>query len=268
MNLLIRIASALVLLPIALFCIHHGGFAMVALIAVAITIALAEAFRMVIEDALERRILSLLGMVMLAGLGAGIIDTRQFPLSLGLIAMVIALQAVLLILRPRELETIPARWAAASFLPLYVGLPLLLALSLRIHSGPDLIYLCLAATFANDTLAYFTGKSLGKHPLHPRVSPKKTWEGLIGGIVGSIIASFLIWHFLQIEAGWVAILGYGLVMGCLTPMGDLAESLLKRSAGVKDSGRLIPGHGGVLDRIDALLFGFPITYLFALLILR
>ncbi len=267
MNLLIRIASALVLLPIALYCIHRGGFAIVGLIAVAIALALAEAFRMVIDDALERRVLSILGMVMLAGLGAGILDHRQLPLSLGLVAGVISLQAVMLILRPRELETIPSRWAAATFLPLYVGLPLLLAVSLRLHSGPDLIYLCLASTFANDTLAYFTGKSLGKHPLHPRVSPKKTWEGLIGGIVGSVIASFLIWHFLQIDVSWAGILAYGLVMGCLTPMGDLAESLLKRAAGVKDSGRLIPGHGGVLDRIDALLFGFPVTYLFALLVL-
>jgi len=241
---------------------------MVALIAVAIAIALAEAFRMVIDDPLERRILSLLGMVMVAGLGAGIIDTRQFPLSLGLISLVIPLQAALLILRPRELETIPARWAAASFLPLYVGLPLLLALSLRIHSGPDLVYLCLVSTFANDTLAYFTGKSLGKHKLHPRVSPKKTWEGLFGGILGSVAGSLLLWHFLNLDTSWGAILAYGLIMGVMTPMGDLAESLLKRAAGVKDSGRVIPGHGGVLDRIDALLFGFPITYLFALLVLR
>ena len=268
MNLVIRIASALVLLPIALYCIHRGGYATTGLIAVAIAIALSEAFRMVIDDALERRLLSILGMVMLASLGAGILDGRQLPLSLGFLAIVMILQAVVLILRPRELETIPMRWAAGIFLPLYIGLPLLLALSLRIHSGPDLIYLCLASTFANDTLAYFTGKSLGRHKLHPRVSPKKTWEGLIGGVFGSILASFAIWHWLNLSAPWTAILVYGLVMGLLTPMGDLAESLLKRAAGVKDSSRLIPGHGGVLDRIDALLFGFPITYMFALLVLR
>ncbi|HBU48264.1 MAG TPA: phosphatidate cytidylyltransferase [Myxococcales bacterium] len=268
MNLLVRIASALVLLPIALYCIHKGGWAMIGLIAVAISIALGEAFRMVFDDALEQRVLSLLGMVMLAGLGAGILDSRQLPMSLGLMAMVVIAQAVLLILRPRTIETIPARWSAACFLPLYVGLPLLLAMSMRVHSGPDLIYLCLAVTFTNDTFAYFVGKNLGKHKLHPRVSPKKTWEGLAGGVIGSLIASFIIWHWLDLKAPWTALLAYGLTMGVLTPMGDLAESLLKRAADVKDSGRIIPGHGGVLDRIDALLFGFPITYMFALLVLR
>lgn len=266
MNLILRIASALVLLPIALWCIHRGGLAMMVLIAVAIVLALSEAFRMIIDDALERRLLSLLAVAQLAGLGAGIMDAKSVGLAFGVLSVVIGLQGVVLILRPGEIDTIPRRWATAVFLPLYVGLPLLLALALRQDSGPALIYLCLASTFCNDTFAYFAGKSLGRHPLHPRVSPKKTWEGFIGGVIGSLVASLLIWKLMDLDVSLGAIITYALLMGVFTPMGDLAESLLKRASGLKDSGNLIPGHGGVLDRIDALLFGFPLTYLFALLV--
>ena len=130
-------------------------------------------------------------------------------------------------------------------------------------TGSRFIYLCMAATWSNDTLAYFTGRTFGKHPLHPVVSPKKTWEGFAGGAVGSVVAAYACHATFLPELGATEAIIYGLIMAPLVPLGDLAESLLKRSAGIKDSGSIIPGHGGLLDRIDALLFAVPWTYMVA-----
>ncbi|HEY6106973.1 MAG TPA: phosphatidate cytidylyltransferase, partial [Anaeromyxobacteraceae bacterium] len=122
--------------------------------------------------------------------------------------------------------------------------------------------------WANDTFAYFAGSLFGRHRLLERVSPQKTWEGFAGGALGSVAGALAVralllgpvplWAALAVAAG-------GAVLG---PLGDLAESMLKRAAGVKDSGRLIPGHGGLLDRIDALLFVAPWVYAFAILLER
>ncbi|HRZ76081.1 MAG TPA: phosphatidate cytidylyltransferase, partial [Bacteroidales bacterium] len=115
-----------------------------------------------------------------------------------------------------------------------------------------------------DSFAYLTGKLLGKHPLAPRISPKKTWEGFAGGLLFVILAAVL-WHNWHPGPGLVAWLLLALVAGIAGTLGDLFESSLKRSAGVKDSGTLIPGHGGVLDRFDSILFAAPPALLILLL---
>lgn len=132
-----------------------------------------------------------------------------------------------------------------------------------LDQGVFWIFILAGCTFSADTSAYFVGHWIGKHKLAPRVSPGKTIEGLVGGIVGSIAAAFIckliFWHaFLNRD---VIILGA--LIGLIGPLGDLSESLIKRGVGVKDSGNLIPGHGGLLDRLDAVFFTAPLVYYYA-----
>jgi phosphatidate cytidylyltransferase len=147
--------------------------------------------------------------------------------------------------------------------PLYVVLPLSLLVVIDRFPGGNLwIFFLLAAVFANDTGAFYVGRSLGKRKLHPSVSPGKTWEGTVGGWLAAVLAAWIWcalsglypfdWAMAALAAG-VAVLGQ---------IGDLAESMLKRSYGVKDSGGILPGHGGILDRIDGLLFAIPLLYVF------
>ncbi len=112
-----------------------------------------------------------------------------------------------------------------------------------------------------DTCAYYTGRAFGKTPLAPSVSPKKTWEGAAGGAVGAVAAAlaFSLWLVPSVPVG--AMVALGVVAGVVSPLGDLAESRMKRAAGVKDSGHVLPGHGGLLDRLDALLVAAPLAYL-------
>ncbi len=119
----------------------------------------------------------------------------------------------------------------------------------------------LLGTAACDTGAYFTGSLFGRHKLIPHISPGKTWEGLAGGLLGSVVAALALSGLLGLNV--LAAVGLGLVVCAAAVSGDLCESLLKRAAGVKDSGHLIPGHGGVLDRVDSILFVLPAIYWFA-----
>jgi phosphatidate cytidylyltransferase len=133
---------------------------------------------------------------------------------------------------------------------------------LRVQGGTAWVVLAFAVTWANDTFAYFAGMLFGKHQLYQKVSPKKTWEGFAGGAVGSVLGALVIRATLlqELSVPHAVLLGAGAAV--LGPLGDFTESLLKRAAGVKDSGKVIPGHGGLLDRIDALLFVVPWVYLF------
>ncbi|MFB3853242.1 MAG: phosphatidate cytidylyltransferase [Vicinamibacterales bacterium] len=150
---------------------------------------------------------------------------------------------------------------SAAFAMAYVGLPL--GCLVRIHrlDGPGAVLALLLTVAASDTAQYYTGRLLGRHKLSPAISPNKTVEGAIGGLTFGTLAMVLLGAWWRPEAGALGMAGLGLVAVSLGILGDLFESLLKRSAGVKDSSNLIPGHGGVLDRIDALLFAAPCYYL-------
>jgi phosphatidate cytidylyltransferase len=117
----------------------------------------------------------------------------------------------------------------------------------------------LLLVWTNDTMAYFTGRMLGKHKLFPSISPGKTWEGFIGGVVFSIVAAFLLSkYFINYSlTDWIII---ALIMSVIGTLGDLFESMIKRNLGVKDSGSLMPGHGGLLDRFDAFIFSIPFVF--------
>lgn len=160
--------------------------------------------------------------------------------------------------------------------PLYAGLPLAFAWFLRHHpaadwsapgwAGTGLLLLPVVSTWMGDTTAYFGGRAFGKHKLLPKVSPAKTIEGAVCGLAGSIGASLVFAGLLFAYLGGEETLGLGsaallgFAIGVVAQIGDLAESLLKREAGVKDSGTILSGHGGVLDRFDALFFTLPLTW--------
>ncbi len=129
--------------------------------------------------------------------------------------------------------------------------------------------LALLTVWAADSAAYFVGMAWGRHRMAPRLSPKKSWEGFFGGLAGGLLAG-VVWSALARSQGWLPPgfslawgAGVGLSLALLTPLGDLGQSLMKRQAGVKDSGRLLPGHGGVFDRIDSWLWAGPLVYWFA-----
>jgi phosphatidate cytidylyltransferase len=161
---------------------------------------------------------------------------------------------------------------------LYVGgglafVPLLRSAAPALHGadvGPALamsfVLLPLLATWVGDSAAYFVGRGLGRHKLAPHASPGKTVEGALAGLAGSAaagaaVASWALADLPAVPSPALAGVWMGAVLGAVGQIGDLAESILKREAGVKDSGRILPGHGGVLDRVDALLLAFPTTWL-------
>ena len=150
---------------------------------------------------------------------------------------------------------------------IYLALPAacLTKLSLIDFDGPyrsAQLYFCLATILMGDTGAYFIGTRFGKHKLIPKVSPKKSVEGSIGGLIFSGLTAFLLNYFFELPfPAWYAIL-MGICMGIAGQIGDLLESAFKRAGGYKDSGNLLPGHGGFLDRIDSLILGIPVAFLF------
>jgi len=136
----------------------------------------------------------------------------------------------------------------------------------RLVDGPWILLFLFVATWAVDTGGYFAGKSLGRHKMSPLVSPNKTWEGLAGGFVMCVLALAALSNWVPVVRAWglgpVALALLALLFTLGGQAGDLVESLMKRSLDVKDSGSVLPGHGGMLDRIDSLLFNAPLLYLF------
>jgi phosphatidate cytidylyltransferase len=170
----------------------------------------------------------------------------------------------------RPVEQMMADVATSIFCLLYIGFTLISLPALREQTnGPSLVAFLLCAVWAGDTVALYVGRAWGRHKMAPSLSPNKTWEGTLGSLAGSLLATGVLLGLARLLAAkWdSAILSYpedvwywlGLaaLVNVAAQVGDLAESALKRSAGVKDSGSLLPGHGGVLDRIDALLVAAP-----------
>lgn len=152
--------------------------------------------------------------------------------------------------------------AIAAFAPLYIGLPLGLLAATRWTLGREAALLLILTVAASDTFQYYSGRTFGRHLLAPAVSPKKTVEGAIGGFVGAALSVAVIGHWWLPQLGLPARIALGLAVAAVGIVGDLFESLLKRSVNMKDASAIIPGHGGILDRIDALLFAAPIYYVF------
>src|SRR5262245_32092579 len=159
-------------------------------------------------------------------------------------------------------KNVLGRAAASVFPMLYIGVPLGTIMAVRTLQGPQAVFLLLLTIMVSDTAQYYCGRAFGRRPLAPAISPKKTIEGAVGGFLfGALLMSVAgEWWLPSVPVALRALLGVTMV--ALGIAGDLFESMIKRSAGVKDSSALIPGHGGVLDRIDALLFAAPVYYVF------
>jgi phosphatidate cytidylyltransferase len=167
--------------------------------------------------------------------------------------------------RFRDIPTVAARFAGTVAGIVYAGFLTTFLAMLKLEGGGDAVVLVLVVAWIADTGGYFAGRFLGKTKLYEAVSPKKTWAGAWGGLAGSLVGTAVLKLVSAHWLSWLDVFAIAIPGGILGQMGDLAESLIKRSVGVKDSGSLLPGHGGLLDRIDAVLFIAPYTYAYLVL---
>jgi phosphatidate cytidylyltransferase len=253
-----RVLSALVLLPVVIGTIWFlPPVATLVLAAVAAVLAFVEyaAIAAALETHVPRALTgaAVLAACVAAGFGG---DATA--------AVLMAAMIVLGALAVGSGQPGPAvlRDSAAAMLPLlYIGLPLGALAAVRVSGGREAVLLLLAVIVVSDSAQYYTGRAFGRRPLAPTISPKKTLEGAIGGMVFGTLAMAAGGQRVFQSPIWMLAL-LGATISLLGIVGDLFESLLKRSAGVKDSSNLIPGHGGVLDRIDSWLFTAPVYYVF------
>lgn len=264
-NLSVRLITVAIAGPLLLGLLFYGpvwGWAL--LVVAASGLAGHELLGMTHRgDAVARGLGVLLVMLMATAVYLG---TEQ-PLALLGATLVVPIVAALLPLwRLGELSTAAFRMVAGIAAPFYVGGLVATVALLRKDLGdlgPHFVFLTLTIAWMGDTGGYTFGRLFGKHKLYEAVSPKKTREGFLGSVLfaagATVVASLTYLPALPLAHGLVL----GLVGGALGQCGDLAESLLKRSTGVKDSGALLPGHGGILDRIDALMVVAPLVYLYA-----
>ena len=179
----------------------------------------------------------------------------------------IPIAAITLFKFPKELYF---EYGKLIFTVVYLALPFGFALGLPKFSTlePEKtftleVFMLFVLIWSSDTFAYLTGKFFGKHKMAPKISPKKTWEGFAGGVVLTLVLGFFVeQYFPELRGNWMIV---GLLVSIFAPLGDLVESQLKRSFAVKDSGNIIPGHGGVLDRLDSFIICAPVVYLYFIL---
>ncbi|MCB2125205.1 MAG: phosphatidate cytidylyltransferase [Polyangiales bacterium] len=260
----LRFASALPLIPVILWLLFYGprwGFHAFAFLAIAIVARELMAMTMP-----GQTVLIGIGTLATLGFAATVVfaPAYLFPavLGLGMVALVASL------LRPEPIETAGARTGWLFGGPIYIG-GLLVTVDL-LHGlpfGARWVVLAMMLAFLSDTAAYFAGRAFGKHKLYEKLSPKKTIEGSLGGLVGAVGGAFFALYVMKLPIPVPHAVALGVVAGGLGQAGDLLESLLKRSAGVKDSGNILPGHGGLLDRVDALMFTAATTWAYAVYVL-
>lgn len=290
-NNLLRILTGLIGIPIVVGLAYLGGWAFLALVAVMALMAQHEVYHLLKAAGLAPRVT--LGLV----LGALVLLHQMVPAAL---AAAIAVLVLAIAFSPFDRATStngdtgrpelavaaggPQSMAATVFGVIYPTA--LLGFLAEIRGGGDasvgtaseagafavtsvtdgqafaLTIAVLILVWTTDTLAYFVGRSLGKRPLAPSVSPKKTWEGTIGGALSAIVAGIILKLTLLPFLGWPHVVVVALLCGSLGQLGDLAESKMKRAVGIKDSGALLPGHGGMLDRFDSMIVVAPSVYLY------
>ena len=275
-----RWLTALIAIPIVLLFVWFGGwwaFTATALVAIIITY---ELHNMMLHSGYRPLIPVSLGLSVLLLLAA------MFPPQ-QLLILEIGFGAALLISFPwlffrKKLDGAVVDWSLTLALAMYIGFPLSYFLLLRgydasvwrgfssgmwvyLPRGVWWLLMVLLGVWGFDAAAFFTGRAFGRHKLAPRISPGKTWEGVFGGFVLSIVAGLLL-TVQPLGVPWYLAIVLGILVGIAAVLGDLAESLIKRQTHVKDSGQFMPGHGGLLDRVDSLLFAVIVVYFFALLV--
>jgi phosphatidate cytidylyltransferase len=264
-----RVLTALVLIPVVLVVVFLGKPWLVTLFTAAAA-ALAAWEYLGLATASGARPPRIVVVVAIGALFAG---NYQYPDLTAYAFGALSLGLLVYCTFRSPIERVMTDASASVFCLFYIGLTLLALPALREYpNGPTLVTFLLCVVWAGDIVALYVGRSLGRHKLAPRISPNKTWEGAAGSMLGSLAAAgglMALEHLLTVRFDSVKLsfpdeVWYWLVMAVVVniaaQVGDLAESALKRSAGVKDSGTLLPGHGGILDRIDALLLAAPVLW--------
>jgi phosphatidate cytidylyltransferase len=282
-----RVATAAVLIPFVVGLVLWGSTAMVALgIGLVTLLALFEYFAL--GEAIGHRAYrfwTATSALVLVYVQWRAVYTPSYALPGGLTAyrntewfavgipsieaalflFVLGIAAITLFTKRPLVEALPAVGISCSGLIL-IAFPL--SYAIRLHGagrqGPVLLLFALVITWVGDTAAYFVGRSIGKYKLAPHLSPKKTWEGTVASFVGSLIVALIVVRYMTVPLPHL--LGMAAAGNVAGQVGDLLESAYKRSAGIKDSGSLLPGHGGVLDRIDALILAIPVVWYYWILI--
>jgi phosphatidate cytidylyltransferase len=250
-----RVLSAIVLIPIVAWVVYAGGWWFFGTLAVAGTLAGLEFYQMMRRGKFQPA--PAIGLLLLLLL---LLDAHEPAWGLGRPA--IALLTILAFVWHlfQKDDTVPtASWALTIMGGLYLGWFLSHFVLLRARpDGRSWTIVAFLSTWLSDTGAYFIGLAIGRHKLWPRISPKKTWEGAIGGFVTGVLGTMLVARLVGLPVRHGAAIGA--LIPIVTPFGDLAISMMKRQVDVKDSGDLIPGHGGMLDRVDSLLFSAVVVY--------
>jgi phosphatidate cytidylyltransferase len=271
-ELLKRILFAIIAAPAAIFIVYLGGPSLVALIGLISGLAAWEFYRLTRSTGAEPFEASgiLLAALLPIALYARELGLTRLPVTA---ASVIAISLLAGAIWSRSVGRKPVLTVALTvFGVIYAG-QLAYLYGLRYHpytvgavAGAALVTLPLLVTWATDVGAFVVGRTIGKSLLVPAISPKKTWAGAVGGLVTATVVAvlyviYVLRPFANLTMAPSAMVAFGAITSIAAQVGDIAESLLKREAGVKDSSSLIPGHGGVLDRFDSLLFALPVSYL-------
>ena len=294
MHLLKRILTALVLIPIVLLLVLWAPVSVVALVAALVALLAVQEFLKLAEAYGIRPFrwptyLFVAAFFLFLALNPGnakpLLSTAIFIYTVGFAAAIAPFVFLTIGMRQVNLSAALPAAMVSVFAFGYIALPLGLLVQLREQwSGAFLLLYLLLVVWAGDIFAYFVGKSLGRHLMSPRISPKKTWEGALASLLASLVVGMLLYnyalpistallnaHLIQVRDGFFALqkpplwptLLLSAAINIAAQLGDLVESLIKRGADVKDSGTILPGHGGMLDRIDALLFAAPVLWYYA-----
>ena len=259
-----RIASAVIAIPLLFLVVWVGASWFSALVALAAALGALELCAMARRWG-DRPLVAAAVIWSAALVVAAHLMVREEPTTtnaLPALSIAVGVALILLLWLPRRGTGLSA-WVVTASVALYTGgiffhAPLLRALD----QGREWVLLLLLVTFAADTCALLVGRAVGKHPLAPSISPSKSWEGALGGGMGALAASVAALYVLGLEAALWEALALGALIGTTGQLGDLFVSRLKRIAGVKDSGWLVPGHGGLLDRMDSIAFNLVVVYYF------
>ena len=270
-NLIVRTLSGAVLLGVVLAAAFLGKYAYGALLLFILSMGMDEFYTIVKKGGIEPQ--KNAGLVLGVGLFAGafeifkrMYDGVEIPAGLFMFvgAIVLFLLFVPFLLEIFRAKENPLRNIAATLMGvIYVALPmsLMLFIPLLLSGGvwrAEAFLFYLFIVWGNDVFAYLVGVSIGKHRMCERISPKKSWEGFVGGIIGALAMGAL--GNVVVGGGYLLWLGLALIVAICSVLGDLVESMFKREAGIKDSGNILPGHGGMLDRFDALIISVPFAF--------
>jgi phosphatidate cytidylyltransferase len=292
--LLKRIATAVVLIPIVLALILRAPVWVLAIVAGIVALLTIHEFLKLTESygvapmGWPTHVFAGVFFLMLAvssGTDTPLLSTGKFLVVLGFSAAIVPFIFLTRAMRGEDLRAGYPAAAASVFAFTYIALPMGMLVQLRQQwAGAFYLLYLLLVVWAGDIFAYFVGKSVGRHLMAPRISPKKTWEGAAASLIASVGVGWLLFHYALplsmalLRAGlierrdgmfgleqpaMVPVILLTILLNVAAQLGDLVESLIKRGAGVKDSGAILPGHGGMLDRIDALLFAAPVLWYYA-----